>query len=98
MRPRTPTKGILYLYDEKGVCYEAELKDISSIELSRDSEDISTADGRITFSGSASVSITLTCREMPMKVFLEPEPEPKEIEENPAQWEEMILNGVRNAN
>ena len=96
MPPRQPTKGILALYDDKGICYEIELKELGSIELSRDSEEVYTADRRVVFTGEASASLTLRCRALYVKAFLEPDEEP-EVVEDPASWEEMILEGVQNA-
>ena len=96
MPPRRPIKGNLVLLDEKGVCYEIELKELDSIELSRESEEVHTADRRVVFTGGATASLTLRCRELDVKAFLEPDEEP-EVVEDPASWEEMILEGVQNA-
>lgn len=97
MPPRRPIKGNLVLLDEKGVCYEIELKGLDSIELSRESEEIHTADRRVVFTGGATASLTLRCSELDVKAFLESDEEPETIED-PASWEEMILEGVQDAN
>ena len=96
MPPRHPIKGHLTLFDEKGVCYEMELNGLDTIELSRDSEEVYTAGRRVVFTGAASASLTFRCRTIDVKAFLEPDEEP-EVIEDPASWEEMILEGVQNA-
>lgn len=95
MPPRRPIKGNLVLLDEKGVCHEIELKELDSIELSRESEEVHTAGRGVVFTREATALLTIRCKELDVKVFLKPDEEP-EVVENPASWEEMILKGVHN--